>query len=87
MEAAPASDSIITEILQKVHARAPKTLCPSEIARALATDRCDWRALMPLVRTEAAKLAREGKIRVTQRGHDVDATSARGPIRLGATNR
>lgn len=56
--------------------RAPKTICPSEVARALAAD---WRPLMPRVRAVAAGLP---EIEATQRGVPVDPVAARGPIRL-----
>jgi Protein of unknown function (DUF3253) len=53
-----------------------KSLCPSEVARALAPN---WRALMPEVRTVAATMP---EIMATQGGTEVDPRSARGPIRL-----
>ncbi|MEO1639961.1 MAG: DUF3253 domain-containing protein [Pseudomonadota bacterium] len=53
------------------------TFCPSEIARALATD---WRPLMPLVRAVAADMP---EIVATQKGAAVDPMTAKGPIRLG----
>ncbi len=60
------------------------TICPSEVARAIAPDdEAAWRALMPEVRRIAADLADRGLLRVTQRGEPVDARTARGPIRLG----
>lgn len=55
------------------------TFCPSEVARALADD---WRPLMPAIREEAARLAAEGRLRVTQGGAPADALTAKGPIRL-----
>ncbi len=60
------------------HARArgmDKSFCPSEVARALAED---WRPLMPRVRAVAATLP----LVATQSGNQVDAVSAKGPIRL-----
>ncbi|MEO1104139.1 MAG: DUF3253 domain-containing protein [Pseudomonadota bacterium] len=84
MPDAPAPDAIIAEILSQVHARTPKTVCPSEIARALASDQGAWRPLMPQVRAQAAVLAAAGRLRVTQKGRVVDALAARGPIRLSA---
>jgi hypothetical protein len=53
-----------------------KSLCPSEVAKALDTD---WRALMPEVRKVAAGMP---EILATQRGVEVDPVAARGPIRL-----
>lgn len=57
-----------------------KTICPSEVARALRTD---WRPLMPAVRAVAADLAASGELAVTQKGRPADPVTARGPIRLG----
>jgi hypothetical protein len=58
------------------------SLCPSEIARALAPAEGAWRALMPEIRAVAARLAAAGDLRVTQRGRPVDPLAVRGPIRL-----
>ncbi|MEM1377524.1 MAG: DUF3253 domain-containing protein [Pseudomonadota bacterium] len=80
-------DSIGDEIMRRVHERgAGKTICPSEVARALADNDDAWRALMPSVRAVAAHLSQSGKIVVTQKGAPVDAETARGPIRLGLPN-
>ncbi len=59
-----------------------KTICPSEVARAQVKHGDAWQDLMSDVRRVAGRLADRGRIRVTQRGKDVDAVSARGPIRL-----
>ncbi len=59
------------------------TICPSEVARALAADGSDWRALMPQIRQVAQGLAARGLLGVTRRGAQVDAMSRGGPIRLG----
>ncbi len=73
--------AVIFGLLDK---RAPgATICPSEAARALGHDEFAWRASMPEVRRVAAALARDGSLRVTAHGEDVDALQARGPIRLG----
>lgn len=53
-----------------------KSLCPSEVAKALSPD---WRPLMPEVRRVAADIA---EIVATQNGVEVDPRTARGPIRL-----
>ena len=78
-------ERIEAEIERMVAARGPgKTICPSEVARALATDGQDFRPLMPHVREAAAQLAGRGLVEVTQRGQVVDdARTAPGPIRLG----
>jgi hypothetical protein len=53
-----------------------KSICPSEIAKALSED---WRPLMPEVRAVAAVMP---EIVATQVGVEVDPLTARGPIRL-----
>jgi hypothetical protein len=58
------------------------SICPSEVARALAHTDAGWRALMPRVRAVAVQLAQSGHLQVTQRGAPVDPAGARGPIRL-----
>ncbi len=63
------------------------TICPSEVARALASGGDAWRPAMPAVRRVAARLARAGRIVVTRRGTVVDAESPDGPIRLGRPRR
>lgn len=71
------TDAAIAACLRNLAvARAPVTLCPSEVARELATD---WRPLMPRVREVAASLP---EIVATQAGSPVDPVTARGPIRL-----
>ena len=76
-------ERIEAEIERRVAERGPdKTICPSEVARALAGDE-DFRPLMPHVREAAAELADRSEIAVTQHDERVDARTARGPIRLG----
>ncbi len=62
--------------------RAPASVCPSEVARAL--DAVEWRPLMARVRAVAGKMAKRGKIAITQRGRTVDVATARGPVRFCA---
>ena len=59
------------------------TVCPSEVARALAGAGEAWRPLMHAVRAAAAELVRQGRLSVTRRGEEVDALAAGGPNRLG----
>lgn len=80
MTAAPDRAAIAALILEQTAARAPgRSVCPSEVARALARD---WRPLMPEVRAVAAELADQGLVVATQRGRPVDPRTARGPVRL-----
>jgi len=76
----PTDEEIRAALLALAEARAPGTLCPSEVARAMSPD---WRALMPMVRGVAAELHEGGVIVVTQKGQPVDPLHAKGPIRLG----
>lgn len=77
----PVTDAEVRSILCDLcAARGPgKTICPSEVARALAQD---WRPLMPAVQAAVRKLTAQGVIIVTQKGQPVAPATARGPIRL-----
>jgi hypothetical protein len=61
-----------------------RTICPSEAAKAVGgtESRRDWEGLMEPARAAARRLAAHGKIVITQHGHIVDASTAKGPIRL-----
>lgn len=57
-----------------------KTICPSEVARALDSD--DWRRLMPKVRATAVGLARQGRLVITRHNKPVDPDAFKGVYRL-----
>ncbi len=67
---------------------AGKTICPSEAARRVASvisdagAREDWEPLMEPARAAARRLVAAGRIVITQGGHVVDPSHAKGPIRL-----
>ncbi len=64
---------------------AGKTICPSEAARRVAGASGEgeaWKALMEPARAAARRLHGAGKLLVTQGGHPVDPSHAKGPIRL-----
>ncbi|RRA47989.1 DUF2256 and DUF3253 domain-containing protein [Acidipila sp. EB88] len=63
---------------------AGKTICPSEAARRVAgsEERAAWEHLMEPARAAARRLHAAGRLVVTQGGHPVDPSHARGPIRL-----
>ena len=72
-------------ILSLLQARgAGKTICPSEAARAVAKDdtRESWEPLMEPARAAARRLVAQDTIVITQGGHVVDASTAKGAIRL-----
>ena len=78
----PSYSDIDRSIIELTRARGrDKSVCPSEVARALFST--DWRAAMEDVRQRARHLAASGHIDVTQGGFAVDpAADWRGPIRL-----
>lgn len=80
----PATDPKIEQTIFALLDRreASASICPSEVARALASSDVAWRALMPAVRRVAATLAAKGALRVTRGTDEVDATSKGGPVRL-----
>ena len=58
-----------------------KTICPSEAARAVASDD-RWRDLMEQARQAARRLVARDQIVMSQKGRVVDPSRARGPVRL-----
>ena len=64
---------------------ADKTVCPSEVARALGGPGPeDWRHLMQPVRRVAVRLVREGKVTILRGGVPVaESETMRGIYRLG----
>jgi hypothetical protein len=76
-----ADDTLERSILSVLATRArDATVCPSEVARAVRPD--DWRPLMEPVREAARRLVAKGLVDITQQGRVVDASTAKGPIRL-----
>jgi hypothetical protein len=71
---------IAEEILrQTVERGTDKSICPSEVARALSPE---WRALLPRVREAAIALAEAGRIDILRKGKPVDPRDFRGVYRL-----
>jgi hypothetical protein len=77
-------EAIAAAILRQAAGRgAEKSICPSEVARALAPEEEAWRRLMGPVREAAIALARQGRIEVLRKGKPVDpGQEVRGVIRL-----
>jgi len=72
--------AIEAEILRQVEAiGADKSICPSEVARAMAPD---WRTKLSAVRRAAIRLAVAGRIDILRKGRPVDPISVKGVIRL-----
>ncbi|MBD0273248.1 MAG: DUF3253 domain-containing protein [Acetobacteraceae bacterium] len=84
--ASAADAAIRDEILRQTSVRGPdRSICPSEVARALAGgDDGPWRPLMAPVRRAAAELARAGRIEILRKGKPVPPEAMRGVIRLRA---
>jgi hypothetical protein len=61
------------------HGRAT-TICPSEAARAIAPNA--WQPLMEPTRAAARRLVARSVVVITQAGHEVDPSRAKGPIRI-----
>ncbi len=82
----PTDEAIAQAIEALLRARtAGASICPSDAARSLRPD--GWRPLMPAIRRVAATLAREGRLRITQReravsADEIEQNRVRGPIRL-----
>jgi len=72
-------------ILSMLSERGPgKTICPSEVARAIAgSDEKQWRLLMKPIRAEAVRLAHEGQLTVRRKGKIVDPDDFKGIYRIG----
>lgn len=78
-------ETIAGTLLELVAARGPgKTVCPSEVARALGGPHPDgWGPLMQPVRRVAVRLAKAGRIAILRKGRPVDPDDFRGIYRLG----
>lgn len=60
------------------------TVCPSEVARAIAPG-SDWRDAMPTVHSAIDRLADEGAVRLSWKGHALAKRD--GPYRIGRGSR
>ncbi len=81
------TEALEAEILRQTTERgADKSICPSEVARALAPEEDAWRRLMGPVRAAAIRLAKAGQVEVLRKGKPVDPEAEiRGVIRLRKT--
>ena len=85
MTARPDESAIAAAILRLTALRGPaKSICPSEVARALAGDADGaWQPLMGSVRGVAQSLARDGRVEILRKGRPLPPGEApRGVIRL-----
>lgn len=77
--------AIDDKIIELIGQRATdKTICPSEVARALAgNNEQEWRLLMKPIRARAIALATEGRIVIRRKSKVVDPNDFKGIYRLG----
>ncbi|MBY0296736.1 MAG: DUF3253 domain-containing protein [Methylobacterium sp.] len=82
--AKPDEAAIAETLLRLVAERgADKTVCPSEVARALGGPHPDgWGPLMQPVRRAAVRLMKDGRIVILRKGRVVDPDDFRGVYRL-----
>lgn len=79
----PEPDAITEEILRQTAARGPdRSICPSEVARALVAGEQPWQPLMDPVRKAALRLQAAGRVEILRKGKPVPADAVRGVIRL-----
>ena len=71
-------------LLRLIAERGPaKTICPSEVARAVGGDHPDgWVPLMQPVRRLAVRLMKEGRLVILRKGRPVDPDDFKGVYRL-----
>ena len=80
MSDAVSEQAIEATLLALVDARGPdKSICPSEVARALSPS---WQSLLGPVRIVAMRLATAGRIEILRKGKPVPNEEVRGVIRL-----
>ena len=81
-----ADEALEASILDLLDARAVSgTICPSEAARVIDPER--WQDLMEPARQAARRLVAAGDVEITQGGHVVDPSTAKGPIRIRRVRR
>jgi hypothetical protein len=82
------NDPLADTILALCVAAGPgKTICPTDAAKAFASQRGEddlgWRSHLQTVRSSAVALARQGRIVIYRKGKPVDPDDFRGVYRLG----
>ena len=75
---ADARDTILALLAKRT---AGATICPSEVARAMAGPEDRWREAMPMVHAAVDALHGEGHLRLSWKGKAL--TERQGPYRIG----
>ncbi|MCG6122908.1 MAG: DUF3253 domain-containing protein [Microvirga sp.] len=86
MSAPKIDDAEITRVIRELVAArgAGKTICPSEVARAVAgPDEKLWSRLMQPVRRAAIRLAKAGDVTIMRKGKPADPDDFKGVYRIG----
>ena len=83
-ESLPTPADVEAAVLQLTEARGTgKSICPSEVARALLPGPgARWQTLMGPVREAACRLARAGQVDILRKGQPVSPEAPKGVIRL-----
>lgn len=86
--ASHSSETIEETLLQLMRERVgrgnARTICPSEVSRALeGSDEKRWRLLMRPVRAVAVRLAQAGTVEIRRKGKVVDPANFKGVYRIG----
>lgn len=80
-ETARIEESMLALVAERGQA---KTICPSEVARAIAGAHPDaWGRMMQPVRKVAVRLAKEGKVVIMRKGKPVDPDDFKGVYQIG----
>jgi hypothetical protein len=74
------SSPVETALFDLLAERAPKSVCPSEVAKR--ADPEGWRRLLPQVKSLAVGLARTGRLEILRHNKPVDPNAFRGVYRL-----
>jgi hypothetical protein len=82
----PDAAALTQELSRQINALAPeKSLCPSDIARALVgADPDRWSRLMPSIRKAAIEMAKGGQLVILRKGKIADPDGFKGVYRLAA---
>lgn len=82
------ADAIGETIISMLGERGPgKTICPSEVARALGgSDEKVWRLLMSPIRAVAVGMADAGRVVIKRKGRVVDPHDFKGIYRIGVAD-